>query len=412
MKNFLTAILIWFFHFNCAAQWVELNSNFNNNYFHDVYAVTPNDVLVVGSNGLIIKSIDGGMTWQQKVSGTSQTLIKIQFPTQQTGYIIGDQNRLLKTTDSGENWLPIIVEDINTIYSLSCINENFIFLSTDKGLVKSENGGVTWTNPNAIPISFSNNVSMQFVNKEVGFVGNNLTNLGETNVVKTTDGGISWESLNTRAPFHFINENIGFYYYYGLYKTSNGGGQFDMSLEFGRPNLRDIFAVSENTVWGLIDDRALNGDTSTQGIIKISTTESGEYTKEVWFDNSFDIDMNSIHFANENCGYIVGKKYGQSKIWKNANGSNTTLDSKEIESQNDIKIFPNPTSDKLNIAIKSQFSKESTIIISDMSGKLVHNQNYTGAKKVVINVQNFAKGTYLLTIKNKGQSYSQKVIIK
>ena len=408
MKTYLTAFLLWIFHFNCTAQWIELNSGFNNYFFSEVFAVTPDNVIVIGNNGLIIRSTNGGNSWLQKNSATSENLNNVQFPSQQVGFITGNLGMVLKTTDSGETWTPINIENISAIYALSCVNENLIFISTDKGLIKSEDGGANWSNPiQAPPYN-----DIQFINNEIGFTGQNYWTISDHKFSKTKDGGLSWEQLNALSPFHFLNENIGFYYYHGLYKTINGGNQFNLipETEVYPSYLRGIAVINENTVWGILERPTLDYDTSTKGIVKISKSGTGEYTTNIRYDGSPDIDMNSIHFATENCGYIVGKKYGQSKIWKNGNGINI-LASKENEKMEDIKIFPNPTSEKINITVDHQFSNEATITLSDLSGKLVHNQNYRSKKVITIDVRSFAKGTYVLTIKNQKQNYSQKIII-
>src|SRR5690625_4070362 len=62
------------------AQWVEIAPCVDN-ALYDIYAITPDIVVAVGDNGTIIKTIDGGETWQQKESGTSNRLTKLQFPT-------------------------------------------------------------------------------------------------------------------------------------------------------------------------------------------------------------------------------------------------------------------------------------------------------------------------------------------
>src|SRR6218665_861532 len=176
MKIFLTAILLLIFHFNSQAQWIELNvGNTSASNFTDVYAITPDIVIVTGTNGTILKTTDGGTTWQQKISGTTQNLGKIQFPTSDIGYVIEAGGKLLKTTDSGETWLsiPITVENINSIFSMSCVNENLIFLScidsnSNSILLKSSDGGNSWEkvlgNDNQAKF-----YDIQFLNGETGY---------------------------------------------------------------------------------------------------------------------------------------------------------------------------------------------------------------------------------------------------
>lgn len=409
MKAFLTLILLWIAQVNCTAQWVEINSGFNNAKFNKVFAITPDQVLVIGNNGLIIKSTNGGGSWQQKTSGTSQNLIQLNFPSPLIGYAAGNQNQILKTTDGGETWAAKTIDNISTIGTMSCVTDNLIFLSTDKGLIKSEDGGTSWSNPLSVP----DNGHMQFVSNNTGFIGSSFYGNSESGyMARTNDGGATWEALTGRGPFHFLDQNRGFYYFEELYKTTNGGNQFDQ-VSFQNISYRyfsDIFAVNENTVWGILNDFILDFDTSSRGIVKLTKSETGEYNKQINIDRDPGVDMTSIHFANEDCGYIVGGAYGQSKIWKNGNGVNV-LSSKENEKNYSIKVFPNPASDKINVSVVDQLSKDYIITLTDISGKLVYQQNHTNAKEVTIDICGFAKGAYILAISSQKQNYSQKIIV-
>lgn len=109
-------------------------------------------------------------------------------------------------------------------------------------------------------------------------------------------------------------------------------------------------------------------------------------------------------------GYAVGTENTKAKILKNAQ-ADLTLDAKENEIKNQISVFPNPTSDKINVTINSKFSQEFTISMSDMTGKSVYNQNFKNKNELIIDAKNFAKETYVLILKNQKQSYSQKIII-
>lgn len=72
-------------------------------------------------------------------------------------------------------------------------------------------------------------------------------------------------------------------------------------------------------------------------------------------------------------------------------------------------ISPNPTSQFLNITLKSGVNEKlTTAQIFDLSGKLV---SETTISSSVVNVEHLQKGTYLLLLKNEaGKGYSQKFI--
>lgn len=69
------------------------------------------------------------------------------------------------------------------------------------------------------------------------------------------------------------------------------------------------------------------------------------------------------------------------------------------------RVYPNPVSDKLNIIM--DFKKPETVIVYDMTGKLVL-QTQIGISKSFINVGDLPKGVYILMI--KGTSFSHKFV--
>ncbi len=76
---------------------------------------------------------------------------------------------------------------------------------------------------------------------------------------------------------------------------------------------------------------------------------------------------------------------------------------KEPETKNlSILIFPNPSSDLLNIQINHSTIDQIIVSICDLQGKEIYRGNYaTFSSLIGINISEFAVGTYLLAIKNK-----------
>lgn len=419
MKKKIIFFLLWVLYFNCYSQWEELNvPNTSATYFSDVYAITPDIVFVIGNNGTILKTTDGGVTWITKPSSTTLNLVKVQFPTQNVGYVVATNGKLLKTINAGDSWTTIDLGLNNIFYpTLSCVTENLIFIAgmnTDYKsiLLKSGDGGNSWETINGNS-PLEELYDIQFFSGELGYASDDYYSLSSNSkILKTQDGGKNWIPLeNSKTPFSFINENIGFSYREGLYKTTDAGNTFLYVMPYSE-EFRDIYAVNEHHVWGILAG-VLNWDGSTRGIMKISSPNSETYEQTTVYENSPDIDMISMHFANETTGYIVGTNNGKATIWKNGTGINLPGSLGTVEKENtSFKIYPNPASDKINIFINNQYSKEFTLSLTDMSGKIVFNHYYKNKKEVTIDVQKFYIGNYILTIKDGNQTYSQKIIIQ
>ena len=103
----------------------------------------------VGGYGLILRSTDGGDTWQR--SGiTADYFRSIHFPTTQVGYAIGFSGSIVKTTNAGQDWevlrngdkLSVSNEPFRSVFF---VNENKGYIVGDFGLFwKTTDGGNHW----------------------------------------------------------------------------------------------------------------------------------------------------------------------------------------------------------------------------------------------------------------------------
>ncbi|MDI9257960.1 WD40/YVTN/BNR-like repeat-containing protein [Flavobacterium sedimenticola] len=120
-----------------------------------VCAATSEDI--TQSNALILKTTDGGETWQKVYQSTRpyETTWKVSFPTKDVGYVTIQsynpdpnvkQQRIAKTTDGGKTWTEInLVEDAGTReFGIGFIDENHGFVGTMNSGFETIDGGVTW----------------------------------------------------------------------------------------------------------------------------------------------------------------------------------------------------------------------------------------------------------------------------
>lgn len=136
---------------------------------------------ICGTNGTILKTIDGGQSFFSLSSGTTEHLYKVKFVTADLGYAIGDNRTLIKTLDGGFTWNPTTLTKIPT-YHLRAIH----FFNKDTGIVAGHKGqiyrttdaGASWEtidmgNPNLTVYS------MMWLDFNNGFIGCNLGRLYE-----------------------------------------------------------------------------------------------------------------------------------------------------------------------------------------------------------------------------------------
>jgi len=89
--------------------------------------------------------------------------------------------------------------------------------------------------------------------------------------------------------------------------------------------------------------------------------------------------------------------------------SNQSVGINEI-SNNQLSLFPNPASDYVNMASSEKFT---TIIITDLSGRLIKSINVTSRDNVQIDVSHLDTGVYLISLYKKEELINRnKVVIK
>ena len=415
MKKISTLFLI-FIIMPVQAQWVQQTSGTTEN-LNDVYCITEDIVVAVGNNGVIIKTTDGGLNWIQKTSGTNDPILDVKFLNQNIGFANGGGNgKFLRTIDGGENWSLINTGFSNYYKNISIIDGNTFFLSGSNGsIIKTIDGGNSFTSINS-PLTIDVQ-DIQFINNQIGYVlVGNYNQMGEYYLYKTNNGGINWQLVMNDFvdSFYFVNENLGFISknHQSIFKTSDGGLIFTEIVSGNIPftNRLGIFTISGENIWSVGYTYALCS-CEYYCIGKINNSDSNNPFDEgntciQDFNNSYP-RFNGIHFATETTGYVVANN---GKIYKNSTGNNV-LKNENFEKVNKLKIYPNPSTEKVTVDFEEVMSQSITVKITDLLGKNVYLQTYQPSKSISIDTKSFSKGVYLLTITSNDKSQTEKLLI-
>ena len=73
----------------CSAQWYWQNPLPTGNFLSDVYFIDESTGWAVGENGTIVKTTDGGTNWTIQTSGTTYILMGVSFTDANTGTAVG-----------------------------------------------------------------------------------------------------------------------------------------------------------------------------------------------------------------------------------------------------------------------------------------------------------------------------------
>lgn len=113
----------------------------------------------------------------------------------------------------------------------------------------------------------------------------------------------------------------------------------------------------------------------------------------------------NLELANPNSGLIMTSPNGSKfKIRVDDEGNLVTspaniIRTNEVNSQSDIKIFPNPTSGELKIEIIDPTIQKLNVEIYDMSGNLIFGRSYI-TNSISVETSELKNGTYLIKLKN------------
>jgi len=85
--------------YTAHAQWARLD--LPSGQYQDIFFSTEKTGFLVGDSGMILKTIDDGVTWRKIEIETNAHLKSVHFPSENVGYIVGD-SVFLKTADRGK----------------------------------------------------------------------------------------------------------------------------------------------------------------------------------------------------------------------------------------------------------------------------------------------------------------------
>jgi len=194
--------------------WISQTSN-TINTLNGTYFVNINTGFAVGENSTILKTTNAGVNWTALSSPVVAAFKDVHFANVNTGYICGLNGVIaIKTTNCGQSWSISSTDTTNTDW-----NAIFFVGTTDSGWVagtggkikKTKTGGVIWGFQTSNTTYRLNGI--YFLNTQTGYVcGGNDTSQGIVN--RTTNGGAQWlpvtkTRVSTFLKIQFLNQLTG-----------------------------------------------------------------------------------------------------------------------------------------------------------------------------------------------------------
>lgn len=338
------------FLYGGQSSWQWVNPLPQGNILNSVWSVNADTVFSVGDYSTILKTTNGGATWQvnPNAAGMLEPLYAVQFLNGTTGYAGGESGRVLKTTDAGATWFPQNTPVFRDIYALAFSSSQEGWAVGSQGLIlRTTDGGNNWfQQTSGVSASL---YGAQALSASTGYaVGTNGT------VLLTTDGGTSWTHQTTGTiqniyGIQMVSGTIGYACgSFGLMlKTTNGGANWIPQTSSVDLSLYTIQFTSSLTGWAM----------GSYGII-VKTTNGG-FT---WFEQNSPTsnDIFGVRFTNSSIGWGVGD-FG-TIVKTTDGGSNWSMQSSGVKSLITAIHFPSGTN---GIAV----GEEGTIIRSLDGGR-------------------------------------------
>ena len=272
---------------------------------------------------LLVSSVTvlGSNKWRKVTEASYGSLNDVFFLNENLGWIVGSSGTVLKTTDGGLTWeappdtLPVVA----TMYSIFFLDENVGFAGGFNDLLlKSTDGGLTWSEVTFESIG-GDVRGIYFADENTGWVLSGTGGGGQ--IMYTADGGASWtaqateSSINLKAmdfnsPGHGVCVG-GKSGNFALYYTTDGQTWTKAPTPTGIPAVysrTDIYGVgmASDTVacatgWG-------SSAAGLQPTFTLRTSDGGaNWTYETQAEeNRLYNNMYDIEFKNELTGIAIG----------------------------------------------------------------------------------------------------------
>lgn len=375
----LTLMNITFMYGQFEWNLVHNEPDINLNKFS---SVNENLIFSVGSDGVLLKSIDTGENWTKITIPSTDNVTDIKFRSSMIGWYTTSSGKIGKTVDGGINWTEKTLHS-ESINSIDFFNGILLAAGNNGKILYSENDGEIWTNINEQTVFSFNDIKI--INDTLSIA------VGASGSIFKSNNGTLWTSIETsffnslssielNADLNevLITGTTGISYKYNLINGIKSFSSIDTDW------LKSIECTNKKICYYAGFNNSIN--ISYNNKITIADTD-------------FFANINSIHFINDSIGFISTT---DGKIYKTTNGDYIVSSQKTLYN-NPFKTYPNPTSGRIYIEnLNTPFNIE----ILNAKGQIILQEN----NKTTIDISGMNNGYYFLKLMIDGNIFYHKII--
>ncbi|WP_158584058.1 T9SS type A sorting domain-containing protein [Reichenbachiella sp. MSK19-1] len=170
-----------------------------------------------------------------------------------------------------------------------------------------------------------------------------------------------------------------------------------------------VTATDANTITyslGSGNDESIFNIISTSGVVTFKTSPDFESPADTDEDNDYVINViasDGLNTANQNVTITVTDVDEVDEVI-------TSTPSNELQ-LTEIALYPNPTSHQLNIDLSNYSGSELSVRITNVSGAQYFLQENISAQGLVVNVEDYASGIYLVMLTTNNSIVTKRVIV-
>ena len=264
--------------------------------------------------------------WAETTVPTTEELTALDFYDSSFGVVSATVGTLLKTEDGGDSWQALDPGTTNSLLAVFVLNRDTFFTSRN-GLYGTTDGGRTFRELGDFAATDNSVFAIHFFSAKVGIV----TQSG--NIYRTTDGGDTWTltyPYNGFASLLAATTNHTVYFAGGrtydavhegeLHKSTDNGDtwqQVNLPAEIAQSEITAIAFPTDQTGYLATFDQRVYRTTDAAATWQAVTSPDGGYVP-------------SIHFENPTKGYLISG----TRIYSTTNGG--TIWSPEHASREDL----------------------------------------------------------------------------